>query len=301
MDVVVKALALVTIVAIGQGIKRIGWVKASDFGMFSKIVLRITLPCALVTAFNDYEMPVAMLGLALVGVVANTVLQVTGHLLERRRGPQAQALAVLNLASFNMGAFATPYLAGFMGPAAVVQASLFDVGNSFAAAGVGYAWGTGLADESRRTTPAVFLRAMFSSVIFDVYLALVVMKLAHLRLPDEIITFTATVGSANTFLAMLMIGIGLRLHLDKHQYRQSVRCLAIRYSLMTVMALVLWQIPLLHDFRVLLCVVLFAPVASMTPGFTAEIKGDVALSSFMTSVSILVGIVAMPLLLVTLT
>ena len=89
MDVVVKALALVTIVAIGQGIKRIGWVKASDFGMFSKIVLRITLPCALVTAFNDYEMPVAMLGLALVGVVANTVLQVTGHLLERRRGPQA--------------------------------------------------------------------------------------------------------------------------------------------------------------------------------------------------------------------
>lgn len=301
MDVVVKALALVTIVAIGQGIKRIGWVKASDFGMFSKIVLRITLPCALVTAFNDYEMPVAMLGLALVGVVANTVLQVTGHLLERRRGPQAQALAVLNLASFNMGAFATPYLAGFMGPAAVVQASLFDVGNSFAAAGVGYAWGTGLADESRRTTPAVFLRAMFSSVIFDVYLALVVMKLAHLRLPDEIITFTATVGSANTFLAMLMIGIGLRLHLDKHQYRQAVRCLAIRYSLTTVMALVLWQIPLLHDFRVLLCVVLFAPVASMTPGFTAEIKGDVALSSFMTSVSILVGIVAMPLLLVTLT
>lgn len=301
MDVVVKALALVTIVAIGQGIKRIGWVKASDFGMFSKIVLRITLPCALVTAFNDYEMPVAMLGLALVGVVANTVLQVTGHLLERRRGPQAQAFAVLNLASFNMGAFATPYLAGFMGPAAVVQASLFDVGNSFAAAGVGYAWGTGLADESRRTTPAVFLRAMFSSVIFDVYLALVVMKLAHLRLPDEIITFTATVGSANTFLAMLMIGIGLRLHLDKHQYRQAVRCLAIRYSLTTVMALVLWQIPLLHDFRVLLCVVLFAPVASMTPGFTAEIKGDVALSSFMTSVSILVGIVAMPLLLVTLT
>ena len=123
MDILVKALSLVAIVVVGYAIKRIGWVKTSDFGIFSRIVLKITLPCMLVTAFNDYHLQVHMLGLALVALGVNLVLQVAGRTLERRHGAQAQAFGIINLPSFNMGAFATPYLAGFMGPAAVVNAA----------------------------------------------------------------------------------------------------------------------------------------------------------------------------------
>lgn len=296
MQVLVKALCLVAIIATGYAIKRRGWVRTSDFPIFADIVLRLTLPCALVTAFNDYQMPVAMLGLALVGFLVNVVLQVTAFLVERRNGRQQQAFAVMNLPSFNMGAFATPYLAGFMGAGTVVLASLWDIGNALAAAGLGYAWATGMADESRRTTPLGFLRSMFSSVVFDVYLALVVLKLAHLRLPDPVITFTSTVGQANTFLAMLMIGIGLEVRLERSRYARAARYLAIRYTLVTLMAVGLWLSPLPHHLRVLLVLVVYAPVAAMTPGFTSEIDGDVTLSTFMTSITILVAVVLMPVL-----
>lgn len=300
MDILVKALSLIAIVAVGYAIKQLGWVKTSDFGIFAKIVLRITLPCALITAFNDYQMPVAMLGLSLIGFLVNLVMQLTGFFVERRNGRQKQAFAVINIPSFNMGAFATPYLAGFMGPAAVVNASLFDIGNALGAAGLGYAWGTGMADESRRTTPATFVRAMFSSVVFDVYLVLVLMKLLHLRLPDQVITFTSTVGAANTFLAMLMIGIGLEIKLARSQYASAAKYLGLRYALATTMALAIWFSPLPHQYRLLLVTVLYAPIAAMTPGFTDEIGGDLQLSTFMTSASIIVAIVMMPALMLAL-
>ncbi|MEL4358447.1 MULTISPECIES: AEC family transporter [unclassified Luteococcus] len=300
MDILVKALSLVAIIAVGFWIKRLGWVRASDFELFAKIVLRITLPCALITSFNQHQIPLPLLGLAGLGLAVNLVLQVTALTMERRRGRQAQAFAVINLPSFNMGAFATPYLAGFMGPAAVVQASIFDIGNALGAAGIGYAWGTGLADESRRTTVGRFLRAMFSSVVFDVYIALLLLNLAHVRLPDAVITFTSTVGAANTFLAMLMIGVGLEVGLDGDRFRQAGRYLGVRYLVCALCAAAVWFLPVPREYRVLVAMVLFAPVASMTPGFTAQIRGDVQLSTLMNSVSILVGMVMLPVVLLVL-
>ncbi|WP_420175149.1 AEC family transporter [Luteococcus sp. OSA5] len=301
MEILVKALSLVAIIVVGYTTKKIGWVRASDFPIFSNLVLKVTLPCVLITSFNDQSLPPGLLfGLAGIGLLANLVMQMGAVVLERRRGRQAQAFAVLNIPSFNMGAFATPYLAGFMGPAAVVQASLFDIGNAFGAAGIGYAWSTSLADESRRVTAGRFVRAMFSSVVFDVYLVLVAMQLFELRFPAPVITFTETVGAANTFLAMLMIGIGLEMKLDRARYGLALRYLSVRWILAALMAVAVWQLPLPQEVRLLLAMVMFAPIAAMAPGFTQEIEGDVALSTFMTSASILVGIIVMPTILLTL-
>ena len=57
---------------------------------------------------------------------------------------------MFNSGSYNIGAFATPYLAGFMGPHAMIYATLFDFGTAFASAGVGYGWGMTLASEPGR-------------------------------------------------------------------------------------------------------------------------------------------------------
>ena len=60
------------------------------------------------------------------------------------------------------------------------------------------------------------------------------------------------------------------------------------------------SLPLDHFVRIVLCMLLFAPMPSMTAGFVAEAKNDVELSTFITSLSIVVGIVVMPLILVVL-
>ncbi|MFZ2165144.1 MAG: hypothetical protein WAV45_06745, partial [Propionibacteriaceae bacterium] len=210
IDILVKALALIAIIGIGLGIKRLGWARTEDVGLFAKLVLRVTLPCALASAFNDFTITASLLVLSALGLVVNLIQQTTGYLMGRTA--EERAFGVLNVNSYNMGAFATPYLAGFMGPQTIVYSAMFDVGNALGAAGVGYAWSSSLA-RGARLTPWQFLRLMFSSVIFDVYLFLVIMRLFDLHLPAPILTFTSLVGSANTFLAMLMIGIGLELRL----------------------------------------------------------------------------------------
>ena len=298
MAILVQALVLIAIIGVGVGIKRIGWVRAQDFPIFSNIVLKITLPCALATSFDEARIHTSLLAIVAVGVVVNLAQQVAGHLIGRRHGRSEQAFAVLNIGTYNMGAFAVPYLGGFLGPQAIVIASLFDVGNAIVGAGIGYAWAMSLAHSEARVSARTFLRQIFSSVIFVTYLLLLALKLLDLRLPGPILQFTATVGAANTFLAMLMIGIGLEVHLHRDKVRSALRYLGVRYAFAIGFALTVWfLLPFEPAIRVVIVTVLFAPIASMTPGFTSEAGGDVERSAFMVSASILVGLVAMPALL----
>ena len=297
-EIAAKAASLILIIVIGYVIKRIGWVSAADFPKFSKIVLRITLPCALITSFNTFDITSNLLFLTAIGLLANLILQITGYLVNQRKGGIAQAFGIINLGSYNVGAFAMPYIAGLMGPQSIIFASLFDVGNSFGAAGIGYGWSRSVADEKQKTTLGGFLKLMFLSPLFDTYLILLLMRLLGLQLPDEVITFTSTVGGANTFLAMLMIGIGLELGLDAHRFRLAFKYLAIRYGFSLIFSiLTVLFLPVSMVVKTILCMLFFSPIASMATGFTDEAGGDVETSAFMNSVSILIGIFALPLVL----
>ena len=297
-EIAAKAASLILIIVIGYVIKRIGWVSAADFPKFSKIVLRITLPCALITSFNTFDITSNLLFLTAIGLIANLILQITGYLVNQRKGGIAQAFGIINLGSYNVGAFAMPYIAGLMGPQSIIFASLFDVGNSFGAAGIGYGWSRSVADEKQKTTLGGFLKLMFLSPLFDTYLILLLMRLLGLQLPDEVITFTSTVGGANTFLAMLMIGIGLELGLDAHRFKLAFKYLAIRYGFSLIFSiLTVLFLPVSMVVKTILCMLFFSPIASMATGFTDEAGGDVETSAFMNSVSILIGIFALPLVL----
>ena len=297
-EIAAKAASLILIIVIGYVIKRIGWVSAADFPKFSKIVLRITLPSALITSFNTFDITSNLLFLTAIGLLANLILQITGYLVNQRKGGIAQAFGIINLGSYNVGAFAMPYIAGLMGPQSIIFASLFDVGNSFGAAGIGYGWSRSVADEKQKTTLGGFLKLMFLSPLFDTYLILLLMRLLGLQLPDEVITFTSTVGGANTFLAMLMIGIGLELGLDAHRFKLAFKYLAIRYGFSLIFSiLTVLFLPVSMVVKTILCMLFFSPIASMATGFTDEAGGDVETSAFMNSVSILIGIFALPLVL----
>ena len=302
LEIVARALSLVAIVGIGLGIKRLGWAKASDFGLFSKLVLGVTLPAALFTSFNDYRLDYALLGLTVLAFGLNVAQQVLGYALNARRGRQAQAFAVLNYGSYNIGAFATPYLSGFMGPQAMIYSTLFDFGGAFSSAGVAYGWGMTLASEPGRHRWRDLVRTLAGSPVFVTYVVLLAMRLLDLRLPDPVITFTSIVGAANPFLAMLMIGIGLELRLRPEKYRTAARILLARYAVASTAAALCWYLlPLPSEARLVVVMVLFAPIASMMPVFTGRAGLDVELSAFLNSVSIVVGIVAMPTIYLALT
>lgn len=298
LQILAKALSLVLIIVIGYGIKKLGWVSADDFPKISKIVLRITLPCALITNFNDFNISFHLLFLAVIGFSVNLLQQATRYGLNCRKTSKEQAFGIFNSASYNIGAFGIPYISGFLGPGPVLFASIFDIGNSIASAGIGYGTGMALAKDNKKISVSQIARGMFASPIFDIYIFLLLMRILDIHLPKPVITFTSTVGSANTFLAMLMIGIGLTLRLDKSRLLKSLQYLGIRYCFAILFsAITLMFFHFSTDIKTVLCMLYFAPIAAMTSGFTGEADADVETSVFMTSVSIIVGIVVMPLIL----
>ncbi|QIK72570.1 hypothetical protein G7070_10195 [Propioniciclava coleopterorum] len=300
MDLVLKAATLVAIIALGYLVKRLGWLQGADFRVLSTIALRITLPCALIVGFDKFEIQPSLLWLSLFAFVTVVAGQVISWVVERRWGLRAQAFGVLNVSSFNIGLFVIPYLGAFLGPEAIVIASMFDVGNALSAAGVGYAWGLGLA-AGRKPSILKFLNTLLHSPVFMTYLVLLLLGLFRIHLPGPVLGFAATVGAANTFIAMFMIGIGLEIVLDRRSYVVAARYLATRYAVVALAAIALWVlVPFSHMEKVVLTAVLVAPMAAMSSGFTAEADLDVSVSTFMTTFTVLVAIVAMPALLLAL-
>jgi malate permease and related proteins len=296
MDVAGKAAILVLIIGLGYGSKQLGWVAASDFPMLSRILLRVTLPCALATSFNAFDITPGLLYLVALGAAVVLTQQAAGFVLNRAAGRRGRAFGVLNVSSFNIGLFAMPYLGTFIGPHAIVYAALFDIGNSFMAAGIGYAWALTMATGAAASVVNLVKR-LFSSFVFDTYLMLLVLGLARVKFPAPVLAFTSVVANANTFLAMFTIGVGLEIVLSRKKYVIATRHLVTRYVVSAAwLALVWFVLPLGREIKVIVCMLLFAPLAVMISAFTSEAELDVEASTFITSVSVLVGIVAMPLL-----
>lgn len=298
MEVFSKAAILVAIIALGYLVKRIGWLSAEHFRPLSVIAVRITLPCVLIVSFDSFEMRAEMLWLSVFGFVVVGLQIVVPWWVERRRGRAAQAFGVLNVGSFNIGLFTIPYVGAFVGPQGVIVASMFDVGNALAATGVAYGLGLGLASGERQS-PWKFVATLFATPLFPTYLVLVTMGLMDWHLPRPVIEFASTVGAANTFVALLMIGVGLQVLLGRDAYRDAVRYLVMRWMLVAVALLALWLVmPFGHAEKVVISAVLVAPMAAMMTAFTEEAGLSVPVSAFMVSITVLVAIVAMPLALV---
>ncbi len=297
-EVIIRATSLILIMISGFYIKKIGWVGKEHFSIFSKIVLRYTLPCAIITSFNSMEVDTSLLIFTAIGISVNILAAIVGYFTGRAKGRKEQAFRILNTGSFNIGAFTLPYISTFLGAEGVVRTSLFDVGNSIGAAGINYSIAKSLADDTKKITLFGIVRNMLTSVIFCTYLGMFLLRIAHITLPAPLITFTGIVGQANTFLAMLMIGIGFEIQLDKSKLRKAITILASRY-LITIAAVILISLflPVSAEGKRIFSIVLFSPIAAMTSGFTQEIDGDVTTSVFMTSLSTIVSIIIITVLL----
>jgi predicted permease len=296
-DVIVKGLSLAAIVLLGYGLKRLGWVRAEHFSVLSIIVLRVTLPAALISSFNTVDITATMVWLIVIGLAVNLIRQGFTWLTTRHRSPAERSFAILHSGSYNVGAFAMPYTAQLAGPTAMVYTAMFDIGNSITAGGIGYGWGM-MTARGQRVRIGRFLLTMLHSPVFIVYVALMTLRLAHLSLPDQVITFTSLVGQANPFCAMLMIGVGLELNLPRAVWAAAGRALLERYLFVIAFCLVIWfLIPssvLSVDAKTILVVVLWAPIAVMVAGFVDEAHGDVRLASLMSSISVIIAVVMMP-------
>lgn len=297
LNLLLRAGYFIAIIILGFVLKKVGVFKDSDFSILSNIVLKITLPAAIVVNFANMQINFSMLAIALMGFLGGAVYICVALLINLKSDRERRAFEVLNLPGYNIGVFALPFVQSFLGPLGVVSTSLFDVGNAFVCLGGAF----GIASAIKSGTAFSFkriIKALLRSVPFVTYILMMILCLSRISVPEQIIDFAKIIANANTFLAMLMIGVGFKLTADRAQLGQIIKIVSLRYSIAALLAVVFYfLLPFSVEIRSTLVILAFSPIGSAVPPFTIELKSDFGLSSAINSVCIVCSIIFMVILL----
>lgn len=297
VQLLTRAGAFVAVILLGFMLRKIGLFKEDDFRVLSNIVIKITLPAAIITSFSVNEIRPDMLILSLLGFGGGALYMLLAFLWNLKRTKEQRAFEVLNLPGYNIGAFALPFCQSFLGPMGVVATCLFDTGNAFVCLGGSYSIATMIKDGSGFSWKRL-LKSLATSVPFMCYIIMVPLNLMHIKLPGLFLEFAGIASNANAFMAMLAIGVGFKLSGDKSQIGSIIRVLGTRYAVAIVLALCYYfLLPFQLEIRQALVILCFAPIGAAVPPFTREMGGDVGLSSAINSMAIVCSIILMVTLL----
>lgn len=299
--VITKAVAFVAIIIIGYLLKRAGFFEAKDFYLVSRIVIKITLPAAIISNFSKITMEKSLLFICIIGILCNLLTIAAGYIMNLRRSKEEKAFAMLNMSGYNVGNFTMPFVQSFLSPVGFAVTSLFDAGNSVMCTGLTYSMAGMVIGEEGKPSIQNMAKKLFSSAPFDTYVMMTVLSILNIKLPAVIISLADTAGGANAFLALLMLGIGFEIRMEKEKMAQIIKILGARYLFAVLVSLAFYLLaPFDIEIRRALAIVSLGPVSSVAPAFTGALKGDVGTASAINSLSIVISIITITIALIVL-
>lgn len=291
--VLTKAMAFVAVIIMGYLLKRAGFFHAKDFYLISGIVIKITLPSAIVSNFSRITMDYSLLAMCLIGLFCNFVTIGVGYLMNLNGSKENKAFFMLNMSGYNIGNFTMPFVQSFLSPVGFAATSLFDAGNSVMCTGMTYTLAGMVVGEEEKPSLKKMIRKLFSSVPFDAYVVMTLLSILSIRLPAVVVSFADTAGGANAFLALFMLGIGFEIRMEKEKLARIIKILSVRYVIAVLLSAGFYFLaPFDLEVRQTLAIVSLGPVASVAPAFTGALNGDVEMASAVNSLSIIISIVA---------
>ena len=296
--ILMRAGSFMAVIILGYVLKKVGFFKEDDFYVMSKIMVKITLPASIIVNFSQTKMEPSMFLLCLLGFGGGILYMALGWIMGGKDSDE-KGFQILNLSGYSIGSFTMPFTSSFFGPAGVVVTSLFDTGNSFVCLGGSYSIASMIKGGGKGFSVKKIALTLLCSIPFDTYVLMLILNLLQIRLPEAVTTFAGIVGNANPFLAMLMLGVGFQLSGSREQFGVMARILLIRYSIAVMLAVAFfWLLPLELEYRQALAFLVFSPISSAVPGFTAELGEDFGLSSALNSISALISIFCIIMVLV---
>lgn len=296
MTYMMKPFAYVLIIVLGFVLKRTGFLSDSDRKSLTKLMLNVTLPCAIIQAFDGLAIDGRMLLICAIGLVCSGLPLILMYLTTGGVEKRIRAYRMLNIGGYNLGCFSVPLLSAFFGSAGVVTACLFDVGNAIIMTGGAYAMTSTLLKTGgdEREGALEILMKFLRSVPFDTYMAMLAVCAAGVTLPRAAFELTQPIAQANSFLAMMIIGMAVEVASDETMIKETTREIVIRYALAAVFALAIYFLaPLDLLTRQVMVVICFSPISSLAPVYTERCHSDTAMAGFTNSVSIAVSLVIM--------
>lgn len=303
MENLVKPLVYIGIIFLAIGLKKIGFFGKDDYKILSKILMNITLPLTVVNICVGVEADAQMYWLVLLGFVCALIPVFVMYIAMRKEETVTRAFGMVNAGGFNVGSFALPMIQLFYGATGAVFCSMFDIGNALIMSGGAYAITTAMlhlnAEEKKGIMAGIgsFAKNLFTSVSLDAYLFMLILMVFHIRIPEFVGTITAPFAGANSFVAMFMIGLMFQVQKESSQVRILVKTLVFRVAMGVIFAVVIYFVlpfdPLIRQVAAICAV---APAGTLASVFTGKIGGNVALASFLNSISVIISFVIMLIL-----
>ncbi|QNM06704.1 AEC family transporter [Qiania dongpingensis] len=301
-DIFIRAGSFILIIALGYFLKRIGFFKKEDYRLISKIVLNVTLPAAVIVNFTSTDVPPYLLSAVLLGVLGNLVMLGAARIFSGGAPWKIQMFRMLNYSGYSIGCFTLPFIQSFLGPAGVVTTCLFDAGNSVMCSGSTYAIVSEM--DSKRQEGGIKISVgrqlkdigmkVVRSVPLMTYVVMLILSLFHLSLPSPAITLAGIIGSANSFLAMFMIGMMFEIRLVPDKLREMARLLIFRYGISILVAVCFYfLLPLPLEIRQTLVLIVFSPLSALALVYTDRLGCDTELASACNSCTIVISLVVM--------
>ena len=300
-DALIKVAAFVVTIVVGYIAGRSGKLGSRPGVTVSTIVFNFTLPCAVIHAFGAAEFDTSLLILVPIGFACAAVPYLVTTLITLKRPREERVFLMMGGNSFNIGCFALPFIQTVFPAPMAVTACLFDAGNSVVGTGGSYAVTGLIASEKPVNHPVKFLaKRLFSSAAFDCYVVLLVLAIAGIRIPEPIVTFTEPIAGANACLAMLMLGLMLSLRVDSQKIKLVAQDIALRVVFSAILTALVWTfLPFDATTKAVVSIMLWAPATAISTTFTLWLGGDAGLAGFANAITIVIGVVAAVVILLT--
>ncbi len=290
-----KAGSFFVIIFFAYALKKLGFFQAKDYRLIAKIVLNITLPAAVISSFAGLgQMTENLYYLVFLGFLCNIAMLVLAYFFSRKKNRPERAFFLFSVPGYNIGCFTLPFMQSFLGHLGVVATCFFDMGNSIMCTSGTFALVSNMLGQHEKPSLRKVLKTLFSSVPFLIYLLLLFMTMAGLHFPQPFLTLASIIGAANPFLSMFMIGLMFEIKGQVACLKEIGWSLLLRYVGAALFSVLFYFcLPLPQEIRQILAIVVFAPITSLAGVFTEGCQGDGAMTSFASSLSILISIAIM--------
>lgn len=287
---------ILLIFVLGLALRRSGVVQREDGGLLLKLFFYAALPALIVLSVSEVELTPDLIFLPFGAVLTHVVTLSVALLIGRRLQVERQALGVVLVGSMIMnGAFVYPFLLIRFGAPGLAQAALFDLGNVVMVVSVAYTLAYRYGDAGKKGGSAL-KRLVLSPPVWALTLSLV-LRATQIQIPDVFATFLQSIADMTTPLLMLALGIYFSPRL-------------VQPGLLTLTVLTRMGVGLLCGLffgalfglqgvpRVVMAMAAAAPVGFNALTFSSLAKLDVDFAASVVSVSVLLGMIYMPVLIV---
>jgi predicted permease len=280
--------------AVGVALKRLGVAQKSDGDFVLRLVFFVTLPLLILITLPKAELTADKLMLPLANIVVNLLCFGTAVLAMKRMSlaRPVQGSMVMNTMIVN-NAFMFPFILAVYGETGFADAVLYDFGNAIMVATVTFAIAFRYSDEPYRRF--AMLRRVATSPIFWALGIGVFLSLSGTPIPDPLVAVVEPL--ANMTAPLILIALGIFFSFSLRQYRLVGLALFIRMGLGLVFGVAFARLAGLEgEAFTVVALCSGAPIGFMALTFSSMARLDTDLTASAVSLSILIGLIYTPLL-----